>query len=65
MAVPCYYGPQKCIIEFEKFFVLGDEYLERLEGKIRKGLFFMLKYSKITVWLNLVVQSLEEPFEDD
>ena len=34
----------------ELLFVLGaDEYLERLEGKIRKCLFFMLKYSKITV----------------
>ena len=31
-------------------FVLGSyEYLERLEGKIRKCLFFILKYSKITV----------------
>ena len=30
--------------------VLGvDEYLERLEGKIRKFVFFHLKYSKITV----------------
>jgi hypothetical protein len=26
------------------------EYLERLEGKIRKCLFFLLKYSKITLW---------------
>ena len=33
-------------------FVLGSyEYLERLEGKIRKCLFnFISKYSKITVW---------------
>ena len=31
-------------------FVLGAyEYLERLEGKIRKCLFFMLKYYKVTV----------------
>ena len=43
---------QKRIISFEKnIFVLdANEYLERLEGKIRKCLFFMLKYSKITVW---------------
>ena len=34
-------------------FVLGaDEYLERLEVKIRKCLLFILKYSKITVWVN-------------
>ena len=40
---------QKCIT-WEIIFVLAaDEYLERLEGKIRKCLFFMLKYSKITV----------------
>ena len=32
-------------------FVSGaDEYLERLEGKIRKWIFFFVKYSKITVW---------------
>ena len=32
-------------------FVLGaNKYLERLEGKIRKCLFLLLKYSKITVW---------------
>ena len=32
-------------------FVLGaNEYLERLEGKIRKCYSFMLKHSKITVW---------------
>ena len=32
-------------------FVLGaNKYIERLEGKIRKCIFFMLKYSKITVW---------------
>jgi hypothetical protein len=27
----------------------ADEYLERLEGKIRECLFFYIKYSKITV----------------
>ena len=33
-------------------FVLGaDEYLERLEGKIRKSLFFYVKIFKITVCL--------------
>ena len=36
---------KNCIIAFEKFlFVLGaDEYLERLEGKIRKCLFLYVK----------------------
>jgi hypothetical protein len=32
---------QKSIIAFEKFFL--DEYLRRLEGKIRKCLFFYVK----------------------
>ena len=38
-------------IAFEKilFVMVAYEYLERQEGKIRKCLFFMLKYSKITV----------------
>ena len=42
--------------ESKILFVLGSyEYVERLEGKIRKCLFFMLKYSKITVciWLSV------------
>ena len=41
----------------------ADEYIERLEGKIRECLFFYVKYSKITVckdygvktWTELVV----------
>ena len=34
-----------CIIEFEKFFLFwdADEYLEILEGRIRKCLFFYVK----------------------
>ena len=54
-------APSKCLkqrIKVDKthhsiwklLFVLGaDEYLERLEGKIRECLFFYIKYSKITV----------------
>ena len=39
-------------------FVLGaDEYLERLEGKIRGCLFFYVKNSKITVWNELRMNS--------
>ena len=46
MALLCYCGTQKRIIAFEKIiFVLGvEDYLERLEGKIRKSL---INYVKI------------------
>ena len=35
------------------FVLSADEYIERLEGKIRKCLFFYLKYSKTTVWVHM------------
>ena len=45
----CMHGLKSAILTI---FVLGDnEYLERLESKIRKCLLFMLNYSKITVCL--------------
>jgi hypothetical protein len=36
--------------DFKNYFLGFYEYLERLEGKTRKCLFFYVKYSKITVW---------------
>ena len=37
---------------WKNLFVLGaDEYLKRLEAKLERAYSFMLKYSKITVWM--------------
>ena len=52
---PCPVSAQKCIIAFETFFLFlgADEYLERLEGKIRKCLFFYVKlfWNNSVLWL--------------
>ena len=46
------------LLNFEKFFlfwVSADEYLEGLKAKLESAYSFMLKYSKITVWVVFVI----------
>ena len=52
MAVPCYCNPQKCIIIFEKLFLLWVpmNIQKDWKAKLERGYSVMLKYSKITVW---------------
>ena len=49
--VPCLWGPQKCIIEFEKlfFFWVLMNIEKDWKAKLESAYSFMLKYSKITV----------------
>ena len=51
MAVSCC-SPQKCIIEFEKFFLIWVPMNIQKDWKatLESAYSFMLKYSKITVW---------------
>ena len=51
MAVPCQCSPQKCIIEFEKFFLfwVPINIYRDWKAKLESAYSFMLKYSKITV----------------
>ena len=48
----CYLGKSNHSIGKITFVLCADEYLERLEGKVRKCFFyFKIYYSKITVWI--------------
>ena len=49
MAVPCWCGPQKCIIAFEKIFLFWvpvNRYLQDRKAKLEGAYSFMLKCSK-------------------
>ena len=53
MAMPCQFGPQKLIIAFEKFFLfwMPMNIQKDWKTKLESAYSFMLKFSKITVWI--------------